>query len=488
MRKILKLNSHLWKTIEKGFLLIFKPGEIGLKSLLKTSFRSPFGFLSPLKIVFLFLLFSHLSSATEIDGCKSTEGRQLRLTDNDFNNQCLKEEADAQRRWRIEDDRREEADERARRNEDERKRKEEARERNNALKEQQRIVKENRREAKENRKELEQKCEQAEQDAKEALEESQDKQADLQEEFYDLEEKVTDLEKQNTEGQERINQALEDLKKASNQNIQNLKDEMGRELKGIEGEIGNLENALSQLYDAVEEAEEQRLTAFYARRKQENELYSACFSTALKQTEDEKLRFYKRKKSGALQKKHIGALVQGGKAQVRGTFSGRFNYFLNLCLNNQAALLKKKNHANEYKLMLEKLKRKEMRIEDKIADVQITINHLKTSGKQEVLKKYKEKMAMDIKNFEQAYSSLTQNHQRNTAQIIQEVGKIKQQQATVLMNRAKAIPQQTRNQLVENQCQGLDMLNMFPSTPTIPTLPYAPGSGELFQLGGGGVQ
>ena len=505
MRKIIN-KTLFWKAIKKSFGLIFKslkggfkitfshnllqnffkpgefkPGEEKFKTpfFKKKSFGSPFGFSKTCIIVFLFSFFSYSSSGDLEKDCKNNPSKpgcadfirartQQILSDIERNRAAdSRAEEDRQierERYREERDRQEAQD-------DERKRKEA----NNALREQ-------RREAKENKKDREQKCEQAEQDAKEALEKSQDKQTDLQEEFYDLEEKITDLEKQNTEGQEKINQALEDLKKTSNQNIQSLKDEMGRELQGVEGQIGKLEEALDQLYSAVEEAEEQRLTAFYARRKQENELYSACFSTALEKTEKEKLRFYQRKKSGALQKKHIGALAEGGKAQVRGTFSGRFNYFLNLCLNNQAALLQKKNQANEYKLMLEKLKRKEMRIEDKILNVKAKINNLKTQGKSEVLKKYKEKMAMDIKNFEQAYSSLTQNHQRNTAQIIQEIGKTKQQQATVLMNRAKAIPQQTKNQLMENQCQGLEMLNMFPTTPS------APGSGELFQLGGGGMQ
>ena len=322
-----------------------------------------------------------------------------------------------------------------------------------------------RREAKEKRREMREQCEKAQDDIKEDMENKKDEREDLEQEFYDLEGKISDLEKQNSEEENTINEKLDELKKESQETVQNLKDEMQDEIyKKIEKEMQQLEKERSQLHKDIEKIKETRLTAFYARRKQQNEFYSRCFGQALEQTEKERSTFYQRRATGTLKRKNIGALISGGKSQTKHSFSSRFNSFLNLCLNNQAALLEKQNHKDEYELTLIKLQRQESAMKKQSETMRSQIKNLSTTGKTEIMGNFKQKMEAELNTFNQSYDSLTKSYQKNSSQIINEIKKIKQQQAHILMKRAQAVPQETRSTLVNNQCQMADMFNMFSSS------------------------
>ena len=79
----------------------------------------------------------------------------------------------------------------------------------------------------------------------------------------------------------------------------------------------------------------------------------------------------------------------------------------------------------------------------------------------EIMTRFKQKMEGELNTFSQSYDALTANHQRSAQQIIKEIEKIKQQQAYTLMNRAQVVPQQTRSVMINNQCQGSSVFNMF---------------------------
>ena len=331
---------------------------------------------------------------------------------------------------------------------------------------------------KEAMRERERKCEQAERDMKTDMKEQNRKQKDSEQEFFDLEEKIADLEKTASEKKTEISTELDTLKTESNQTIQDFKDDMGDELKGVDDEIKNLKENIAQLYETLAQVAEGRLDAFFARRKQQNEFYSKCFGQALQQTEQQRGQFYQRKAKGTLKRKSMGDLISGGKTKVKGEFSQKFNNLLNLCLHNQAALLEKENQKNEYKLMLEKLRRKEEQAKQQIAGLKAQIQQMKTQGKVEVMTKFKEKMEAEVQNFEASYNNLTTNFKEQSQQVIKEVKKIKEQQAYVLMNRSQITSQGTRTIMAQNGCGGMDNFNLFPTNNpgTIPSLSYPSGS------------
>ncbi len=306
-------------------------------------------------------------------------------------------------------------------------------------------------------------CDKVAREAKTALQKQKDETQKWEEKFFDMEEKITDLEKKHSENKMTLNEKLEELKTNSNKTVQDLKTEMGDELKELEEQIGEVEESIAQLFEALETVEEGRLDTHFARRKQQNEFYSRCFGQALEQTEKERTLYYQRKTAGSLRKKSLGQLISGGKGQVKSQFSERFNSFLNLCLNNQAALLEKKNQRDEYKLMLEKLNKKEERAKAQIAGSKSKITNLKTKSKMEVMNKFKEKMTAELNSFSQSYDSLTKNFQESSKQTIAEIEKIKKRQAYILMNRSQATSQDTRSLLLNGNCQeGLDAFNLFP--------------------------
>lgn len=324
------------------------------------------------------------------------------------------------------------------------------------------VLREQQRGRREAQREMRDRCEQAQDDLQAEMKEKEQEKEKWEEKFYDLEGKVTELESKNSEKQVTINEKLDELKKDSNKIIQEFKDNMAEELKETDDEIKKLEQSIAELSDELNKVEETRMTAFYARRKQQNEFYIKCFGQALQQTEKERTTFYQRKATKTLKRKSIGGLISGGTTQIKNVFDSRFNSFLHLCLNNQAALLEKKDQRDEYDLTLKKLQRQEDRAKEKIKGIRAQIQQLGTTGKAEVVNRFKQKMELELNTFSQSYDALTANYQRSAQQIIREIKKIKQQQADALQSRAQVIPQQTRSILVNNQCQeGMDAFNMF---------------------------
>ncbi|MDE0517939.1 MAG: hypothetical protein OXH36_00060 [Bdellovibrionales bacterium] len=341
----------------------------------------------------------------------------------------------------------------------------------------QEVQKEAARQQKEAMRERERKCEQAERDMKNDMEKQNREQKDLEQKFFDLEQKITDLESKASENKVSLNKDMEDLKKNSSENIQSLKDDMNEQLKETDEEIKNIEESMAQLKETIDKIADDRLTAFFARRKQQNEFYSKCFAQALQQTEQQRSTWYNRKATGTLKRKSIGDLISGGKTQTKSQFSIKFEKLLHLCLNNQAALLEKQNQENEYKLMLEKLRRQEERAKQQIAGLQMQIQQMKTKGKADILTKFKEKMEAELQTFQQSYDNLSKNFKEQSQQLIQEIGKVKKQQAMVLMQRSQITSQDTRSLMVSNGCE-MDSFNLFPTNNSgyNSSLSYPPGA------------
>ena len=344
-------------------------------------------------------------------------------------------------------------------------------------------AKEAREKTEEAREKAQEKCDEAHEKAQEEMEAKKEEKEKWEEKFYDLEEKITDLEKENSEQQVEINEKIDEFKTETHETLQEFKDDMGEELKTIDESVKQLQESMAELNDELDKVEETRLTAFYARRKQQNEFYSTCFAKALEQTEKERSQFFSRSRRGTLKRKSVGQLMEGGKTQTKNAFSNRFNSFLQLCLNNQAALLRKQNEKDEYLLTLEKLNRQEDRAKKKIEGIKAQIQNMKTDGKVTVMNQFKEKMEAQVNRFSQSYDSLTANHQRTSQQIIKQIEKIKKQQAYTLSNRAQAVPQKTRSVLMTQQCDKMNTFNLFPTTST-PHIILPTGSGPF----GGTIQ
>ena len=310
-------------------------------------------------------------------------------------------------------------------------------------------------------KDMEEKCEQASKDVQEELKDKQGEAQDWEEKFHDKGQEITGLEEELSKQQIQLREQLDDLKKNSNQNLQDLKDNMGREMEGLEDQVVRLEAKISDLNTQLEKIEDARLTAYYARRKQQNESYSNCFGQALTQTEAQRTAFYQKKQQRRVKRKSMGELMTGGKQQNKNVFAGKFNSYLHLCLNNEAALLAKQNLKDEYKLSLEKMKREEQRTKKQIEGVRVEIQKLQTTEKAEVLSKFKEKMEAQLKSFNQSYDVLSTNYKANAQQVLQQIEKIKKVQASYLMKRAQAVPQKTRSVAISAKCQQVDAFNLF---------------------------
>ena len=357
-----------------------------------------------------------------------------------------------------------------------------------AIKENNQMRVEQRKEAERNKKEAmrerQEKCDDAYKDMQAEKKEKKEETKNLVEQFYDLEEKVTELESKNSEKQAEINKELDDLKKESNNTVQEFKDDMGKELKGIDEEIQKMEEAIAQLHEELAKVEETRMTVFYAQRKQQNNFYSKCFGQALEQTEKERSVYYQKSSRKTLRRKSMGSLFSGGKKQTKNVFSSRFNSFLHLCLNNQAALLTKQNHKNEYTITMKKLHRQEERMKEKMKGIKAQIQNMKTTGKTEVVVKFKQKMEAELNSFSQSYDSLTSNYKQTSQQTIKEIEKIKTQQSHVLMRRAQAVPEKTRSVLITEQCheqKGIaDVFNMFDLQNTGDPLNFSSSSGSVY--------
>ena len=398
-------------------------------------FKNYKAFLIPL-YCFVYL-FTTIVSATTTGS--ATGGSSSALTPANQERQQNREDD----RFEWEKDRAQAADER-----------EDRRLRNEAAREQQR-------ERREQEREMRDRCERAEDDIQAQMKENKQEKEKWEQKFYDLEGKITELEGKNSEKQVEINEKLDELKKDTNKTVQDFKDDMAEELKEVDEEVKELERSIGELHEELRKVEETRMTAFYARRKQQNEFYSKCFGQALEQTEKERSAFYQKRATRTLRRQNIGSLVSGGKTQTKNVFSARFNSFLHLCLNNQAALLEKQNQKDEYELTLKKLHSQEEGINKKMEGIKAQIAQLKTNGKVEVMNRFKQKMEMELNTFNQSYDALTANYQRGSQQTIREIEKIKQQQAYTLMSRAQIVPQKTRSTMINNQCQGLSAFNMF---------------------------
>ena len=405
-------------------------------------FKNYKAFLIPL--YFLVFLFSYYGASGDGNYPRPLSEAEIKRIEN--------EDRRAQEQWEYQRKRDKAADER-----------EANRLRSEALREQQR-------ERKEQEREMRDRCERAEDDIQAQMKENKQEKEKWEEKFYDLEGKITELEGKNSEKQVEINEKLDELKKDTNKTVQGFKDEMAEELKEIDEEIKELERSIGELHEELRKVEETRMTAFYARRKQQNEFYSKCFGQALEQTEKERSTFYQKRATRTLRRQSIGSLISGGKTQTKNVFSTRFNNFLHLCLNNQAALLEKQNQKDEYELTLKKLHSQEESVNKKIEGIRAQIAQLKTKGKGEVMTRFKQKMEMELNTFNQSYDALTANYQRGAQQTIREIEKIKQQQAYVLTSRAQIVPQKTRSTMINNQCQrlngsngsnGFNMFNMF---------------------------
>ena len=174
-------------------------------------------------------------------------------------------------------------------------------------------LREQARERKEAEREMQDRCERAEEDIQAQMKEKKQEKEKWEEKFYDLEGKITELEGKNSEKQVEINEKLDELKKDTNEAVQDFKDDMAGELKDIDEDIKDLEKSIGELTEELRKVEETRMTAFYARRKQQNEFYSKCFGQALEQTEKERSAFYQRTATRTLKRQNIGSLVSGGK-------------------------------------------------------------------------------------------------------------------------------------------------------------------------------
>lgn len=431
-------------------------------------------FLSKVFFLGIFILFFSLK-ATEANEngdlpAGLTPEQYLQLRDKDQGN------IDREFEYRKQQDADRRADEAAR--ERQRQATERARQQKEELRELRDQAEQARERAEETREKAQDKCDEAHDKVQEEMEAKKEEKEKWEEKFYDLEEKITDLEKENSEKQVEINEKIDELKKEAQEAIQEMKDEMGEELKAIDEQVQELQESMAELNDELYKIEETRLTAFYARRKQQNEFYSNCFTKALEQTEKERSQFYGRVRKGNLKRKSVGQLMEGGKKQTKNAFSSRFNSFLQLCLNNQAALLKKQNEKDEYQLTLEKLDRQEDRAKQKIVGIKAQIQNMKTTGKVEAMDRFKEKMQARVNSFSQSYNSLTSSHQKTSQQVIQQIEKIKKQQAYVLSNRAQAVPQETRSVLMAQKCDKMDLFNLFPN-PTSFTPPIILPTGGI---------
>ena len=319
-------------------------------------------------------------------------------------------------------------------------------------------------------KEREEKCEQAYEDVEKSLEDQKEEKQKWEDKFYDFESDITDLEKKHSEEQLKTTELLEKLKKDSAQNMQDLKDKKDKELKGIDrhtaNQIQSLEKALDSLNDALAKLEETRMTVFFNRRKQQNNNYSACFGQALQQTEAERSKFYAKKQRGTLRHKNLKSFVSGNKSKTKSTYNSRFQQLLNLCLNNEAAQLKKENEKKEYELTVTKLNMQEERVQKQMAK---TKKKMKTLGEQskhekvDVLNQIKEKMQANLETFEESYDSITKKGKKRSEQILAEINKLKSRQSEMLVKRNQVVPQNKRAALVLKECQQTQQaFNLYP--------------------------
>ncbi len=315
-------------------------------------------------------------------------------------------------------------------------------------------------------KDLEEKCRQANKDVEEELKDAQGEAKEWEEKFHDAGQDITKLEEKHSEQQVEIRENLDKLKQESNRNVQELKDDMGKEMKNIDAQVAQVSAKIADLNRQLEKVEDLRLTAYYARRKQQNEFYSQCFGQALTQAEAERAKFYKKKTHRRARRQNMGQLMTGGKQQNKAVFSGQFNSYLHLCLNNQSALLQKQNMKNEYQLTVEKLAREEERTQAQIEELKQQIQKLNTQDKAEVVARFKEKMEKALQAFNQNHELLTTNYQTSSQNTIKQIEEIKKQQANHLMRRSQAVPKEGRSTMISQQCQGQDVFNMFANSST----------------------
>ena len=313
-------------------------------------------------------------------------------------------------------------------------------------------------------KDLQEQCRQADRDVVEALKDKQGEAREWEDKFHDSGRDITELEEKLSEQQVEIRNTLDKLKQESNNNVQELKDDMGRELKGIDAQVARVSEKIAELNRELEKVEDSRLDAYYARRKLQNGFYSQCFGEALSKAEKDRKVFYDKKRSRRAKRNSMGALMTGGKQQNKTVFSGQFNSYLHLCMNHQQALLAKQNMKNDYQLQMEKLKRAEERTQAQIGELRQQIQKLNTHDKAEVVARFKQKMEIALNNFNQTYEKITTNYQTSSQNAIQQIDKIKKIQASHLMKRAEAVPQKSRSMAISQQCQGQDMFNMFPKS------------------------
>ena len=291
------------------------------------------------------------------------------------------------------------------------------------------------RRAREDARDREERCEKVRDEYQEEISDRDEKIEDWETKFYEEQDKIKELENKIAEHGMKAKSDIEELKQSSNKNIQDGKDNMGREFERLDGKIQKLEAGIDELTQALEKVEDQRLNAFYARRKQQNDFYSKCFGEAVAKTEQKRQAHFKKIAQGRLSRRSFGDLMFGGKKRTRGQFDRQFDVYLNLCLNNQAALRQKKNMKDQYELMERQLAIQEQRVQKRIDDLKKEIKELDTSGRVDILNRFKEKMQNQLNTFNETYDSHAHTQKVQTNIVIQQIQAKKQKQAYYLKNR-----------------------------------------------------
>ncbi len=310
-------------------------------------------------------------------------------------------------------------------------------------------------------KELKEKCEDLDEDLYQAQLDKRDKLRDYENDFYGLEEEIKGKEAELTEKEIELDEALDGLRKSSNEQIQNLKDQMKGELAGLDQQIRRIEGAIDSIADGFIKLQEQEMDLFNLRRKSQNEAYIKCYDMTqtqmLKKLEEYKMRAA----TGTLRRRRISDLVDGDSGSTSQQFNAMFERELNRCVNSEVAQRMKENQKNDVQLMEDKIELQRKTLEGKKEKLLAEIKELNTNKKLAVLDEFKEKMENVLNEFEISYDRASDQAKNRREHALKEIEGIKQKQARLLGRREEEMNMDARLRQKVDQCNQEQALNLF---------------------------
>ena len=292
-------------------------------------------------------------------------------------------------------------------------------------------------------------------DAKDAKEE-QNKHTET---FQNLQDQITKEEAGIRQAETDSAENLKKLTRQSKRTVHRLRDQLDQELKKMDNQISQMENQLRQMEGQLDEIQIERMKMLAQKQQMQHQIYKQCYDDA-----EDKLNKYRKSKGASNLTRHqsMSQLILASRQRIKQSYQKRFDHYLNHCLTRSPLQNSKQTHEKSFQIQMAALKNKENRLRQAIERLRTQVAQMKNQDKLQVLNRFKRDMQEQVNNFEADFNSYVHKFASAHEEKMKNIGNLKEKQARALHQRSEAVPQDTKNALLANQCaQAEQAFNLF---------------------------